>query len=142
MNDAACFFCLGPKEKAALRLQLLCEIMNRISAAPGLSLPTVEALTYQASIDVDFDGADYQTMALTGDLDLNASLNRPVAGHAKSVALVLTADGSDRNLTYNANWTAIGTAPSAVSAGKTGVVSLTAIGPNETDVLIVYQEEP
>jgi hypothetical protein len=145
MKSGKCFFGVGTKERQALKLQLLCEIQAAIAALGAVVAnlgPTVEAITYAASIDVDFDGADYQTIALTGDIDLNASLNRPVAGRAKSVALVLTADGSDRALTYNANWTAIGTAPTQVSAGKTGVVSLTAIGPDETDVLIVYQEEP
>ena len=147
MNDGKCFACLGVKERQALKLQLLCEIQSSIAAlAAAVSAatlpPTVEAIAYAASIDVDFDGADYQTVALTGDIDLNASLNRPAAGSAKSVALILTADGSDRALTYNANWTVIGAAPTQVSAGKTGVVSLTAIGPNETDVLLTYQEEP
>jgi len=145
MNSGKCFFGIGTKERQALKLQLLCEIQSAIAALGAVVAnlgPTVEAIAYAASIDVDFDGADYQTIALTGDIDLNASLNRPVAGRAKSVALVLTADGSDRALTYNANWTVIGTAPTQVTASKTGIVSLTAIGPNETDVLIVYQEEP
>jgi hypothetical protein len=143
MADGKCFYCLGAKEKAALRLQLLCEIKNSIGAvAAAATPPTVAAIAYAASIDVDLDGADYQTIALTGDLDLNATLNRPAAGFAKSVALIVAADGSDRNITYNANWTPIGTDPASVTANKTAVISITALGPNETDVLIVIQEQP
>jgi hypothetical protein len=141
MNAGKCFMHLGQKAQQALRLQLLCEISSRISAAVGGAL-TVEALAYAASINVDFDGADYQTVALTGPIALAASLNRPVTGRAKTVSLILTADGTDRALTYNANWTVIGAAPTQVSASKTGVVSLTAIGPNETDVILAYSEQP
>ena len=145
LNSGKCFFGVGTKERQALKLQLLCEIQSAIAALGAVVAnlgPTVEAIAYAASIDIDLDGADYQTLALTGDIDFNASLNRPAAGHAKSVAVVMTADGSDRNITYNASWTVIGAAPASIAAGKTGVFSITAIGPNETDVLIVYQEEP
>jgi len=145
MNSGKCFFGVGAKERQALKLQLLCEIQAAIAAlgaVVGNLAPTVAAIAYGASIDIDLDGADYQTVALTGDIDLNASLNRPVAGRAKAVAVVLTADGSDRALTYNASWVPVGTAPTQVSAGKTGVLSITAIGPDETDVIIAYQEEP
>lgn len=141
MNAGKCFVGIGQKAQQALRIQLLCEISSRIASLSGAGA-TVAAVAYAATVNPDFDGADYQTIALTGAIDLAASANRPAAGSAKSIALILTADGSDRALTYNANWTVIGTAPTQVSAGKTGVVSLTAIGPNETDVLITYQEEP
>jgi voltage-gated potassium channel Kch len=145
LNSGKCFFGVGTKERQALKLQLLCEIHAAIAALGAVVAnlgPTVEAITYGASIDINLDGADYQTLALAGDIDFNASLNRPVAGKAKAVAVVMTADGSDRTITYNANWTVIGTAPSTIAAGKTGVLSITAIGPDETDVLIAYQEEP
>lgn len=145
MNSGKCFFGVGTKERQALKLQLLCEIQAAIAALGSVVAnlgPTVAAIVYGASIDIDLDGADYQTLALTGDIDFNATLNRPTAGNAKAVAVVMTADGSDRNITYNANWTVIGSAPAAIAAGKTGVFSITALGPDETDVLIVYQEEP
>ena len=144
MDDAGCFACLGVKERQALKLQLLCEIKNSIAglAPPPAAVPTVAVVAYGATVNPDFDGADYQVIALTGDIDLAASANRPAVGFGKSIAIVMTADGVDRALTYNANWIVIGTAPTQVTANKTGVVSLTAIGPNETDVLITYQEEP
>jgi len=148
LNDGKCFYGVGAKEGIALRLQLLCEVKSGIdalsAAVSGLvgALPTVAAVTYAASVDVDLDLADYQTIALTGDIDFTTSLNRPATGFAKAVAMVLTADGSDRALTYNASWVPVGTAPTQVSAGKTGVLSITAIGPAETDVIIAYQEEP
>lgn len=140
MNDAVCFFGLGPKERQALKLQLLCEISQ--CATVVANGPTVAAVAYAAAINVDFNGADYQVIDLAGDIDLQASLNRPATGYAKSVCLRLNGDGSNRNLTYNANWTVVGTTPSTVTANKTGIVSLTALGPNETDVILVYQEEP
>jgi hypothetical protein len=111
-------------------------------AAAATALPTVEDLTYAASIDVDLDGADYQRIALAGDLDFNATLNRPAVGFAKAVAVVIQADGSNRNLTFPAAWTVVGAAPATITASKLGVVSITCLGPDETDVIYCYQEEP
>lgn len=145
MADGKCFSCIGPKEKSVLKLQMLCEIQSKIAtlaAAAAAAVPTVQNKDYAANFVVDFDGGDYQLLTLAGDINLASSLNRPVAGRAKSVALVITCDGSDRTLTYNANWTPIGTDPSGVTASKVAVVSITALGPDEDDILIVIQEQP
>lgn len=147
MDQAKCFTCLEGKQPMAVLLQMICNlqavIQQLITTIPAPATgPTVEDLVYAASIDIDLDGADYQRLTLAGDIDFNGSLNRPAVGFAKSVAVVITADGSDRTITYNASWTSIGAAPASIVAGKTGVLSITALGPAETDVLIVYQEEP
>ena len=149
MADGKCFTCLEPKQMQAVLLQLICELQETIDIliaaippAPTPDLgPTVEDLVYAAAIDVDLDGADYQRVALAGDIDFSATLNRPATGYAKAVAIIITADGSDRNLTFNANWTCVGTAPTQTAAGKVGVLSITALGPAETDVIYAYQEE-
>lgn len=146
MADGKCFGCLEPKQLAAVQLQMLCELKDRIetliAAIPAAEVgPTHEDLVYAASLDIDLDGADYQTVAITGDLDFNGTLNRPVAGLAKAVAVIIEADGSDRTLTFNANWTFMGTAPVDIAANKVGVLSITATGPNETDVICAYYVE-
>lgn len=153
MADGKCFQCLGPREMDAARLQLICDlkgqlesmatvINNLITAINDLQAgPTHEDLVYAATTVLNFDGADYQTVALTGDIDFASSLNRPAAGYAKAIAVIIEADGSDRTLTFNANWTFMGTAPADIAANKVGVLSLTATGPAEADVVCAYYVE-
>lgn len=144
MADAKCFMCLGHKESQIVLLQLLCELQagieSLVASIPATG-PTVADLVYATPLTLDFDGADYQRLALTGVINFSASTNRPGAGFAKAIAVVVTADGSNRALSVNANWTCIGAVPTQVTANKTGVLSLTALGPAETDVIYVYQEE-
>jgi len=143
MNDGKCFFPLHGKAREAVKLQLLCEIKSAIAslAAAASALPTVLDIPYEANKDIDLDYADYQMLALTGDISFDATLNRPPAGSAKAVAIIIDADASDRTFTFNANWTPIGTTPTGITASKRGVLSITALGPDETDVIYAYLEE-
>jgi len=151
MNDGKCFHCLGQKEKAALKLQLLCDINSRIAAlAPlvGAGL-TYQALTYAASMTLDFDGADYQILRPGGDVDFIASANRPptvvapVIGVAKTFSVVIdnTVIVADANLSFHISWTFVGAAPTLIAAGKVGVLSMTALGSAETDVICAWNVE-
>jgi hypothetical protein len=147
--DGKCFDCLEPKQMQAVLLQLVCELKEQIEAlvaaiptpTPPDEGPTAEDLVYATPMTLDFDGADYQTVALTGVISFSASTNRPTVGYAKAIAVIIEADGSDRALSFNANWTFVGTEPTQIAANKVGVLSLTAVGPDETDVICAYQEE-
>jgi hypothetical protein len=149
MADGKCFTCLEPKQMQAVLLQLVCELqtgmteliteINTLIAATGG--PTASDLVYATPMTLDLDGADYQTVALTGNINFSATSNRPALGLAKAIAVIIEADGSIRTLTFNANWTFVGTLPADIQANKVGVLSVTAVGPNETDVICAYQEE-
>lgn len=147
--DGKCFGCLEQKQMQAVLLQLLCELKAKIEAlvaaipapTPADEGPTAEDLVYATPLTLDFDGADYQTVALTGDIDFSASTNRPAVGYAKAIAVIIEADGSDRALSFNASWTFVGALPTQIVASKVGVLSVTAVGPDETDVICAYQEE-
>ena len=149
MADGKCFTCLEPKQMQAVLLQLVCELQSGmteliteintlIAATEG---PTASDLVYATPMTLDLDGTDYQTVALTGNIDFSATSNRPTLGLAKAIAVIIEADGSIRTLTFNANWTFVGTLPADIQANKVGVLSVTAVGPNETDVICAYQEE-
>lgn len=146
MVSGKCFVPLEPKQLAAVQIQLLCDLktamQSAISALPACCEARVEALEYAATMELDFDGEKYQTVTLTGDVDFATSINRPAAGSAKSIVVIITCDGSDRNLAFNANWIAIGNDPATITASKVAVLSLTAIGPAETDVLRAYNVQP
>ena len=108
------------------------------SWAPLLSSGTVVATT--GTIALDFLGANFQTETLTGD-PFFITTNR-VNGGFLSVRLL--PNGSTRTISFSSGWSWLGTAQSSISLGegKLAVLSLTAYGPNETDVIAVYAAQP
>jgi len=100
--------------------------------------PTHSTLTYAATVTPDFTGDDYKTVTLTGDIDFTASSNR-AAG--RSVVIRVVGDGSQRTLAFNASWTFLGTKPATLAANKDAVLSLTAFGANESDVVACWGVE-
>jgi hypothetical protein len=143
--DGRCFGCLEPKQMQAVLLQLVCELQAQIAvlvaAIPAQDTgPTSEDLVYGTPLTLDFDGADYQTIALTGNINFSASANRPALGLAKVIRVVIQADGTDRTLSFNAGWICIGATPAGILASANGLLTVMALGPDETDVVFVYDE--
>lgn len=96
-------------------------------------------LTYAATVTADFMGDEYRILTLAGDVEFITS-NR---GDARAIAIEIIADGSNRNFTFPAGWTWLGDGePASISANKVGVLSLTCLGANDTDVIAVYAVEP
>ena len=96
-------------------------------------------LTYAATVTADFMGDEYRILTLAGDVEFITS-NR---GQARSIAIEIIADGSNRNFTFPAGWTWLGDGePPSIDANKVGVLSLTCLGANDTDVIAVYAAEP
>jgi hypothetical protein len=114
-------------------------IDNGVVARENLDLPITaqSALAYAASVAIDFDGDDYKTVTLAGDIEFTTT-NR---GAAKSVTIHITCDGSNRNFTFPAGWTFIGTAPTGIDANKLGVLSVTCFGANDSDIVAAYNVE-
>lgn len=136
LRAGACYLELTAQQQRAVELQLLCAILDAGSSTTWT--PTSGTLNYAATVTANFDGDDYQTVTLAGDIDFSASSNR---GAAKSIAIRVLADGSDRALTFNANWRFLGAIPASIAANKVGVLSLTAFGNAETDVVAVWAVE-
>lgn len=107
------------------------------AAGPAWS-PSHSTLTYGASVTVDFDVDDYRTVTLTGDINFADSANR--AAGKSCVVRVLT-DGSPRALAFNAGWVFLGTAPTTQAASKTGILTLTCFGADESDIVAAYSVE-
>lgn len=93
-------------------------------------------LTFAATTNIDFDGALYQNVSLTGNITFTTS-NR-VAGKMATVRII--ADGSTRTFTFPA-WKFMGAIPANIAANKTAILSLTAFGSAETDVVAAYAVE-
>lgn len=105
----------------------------------GSGAPTHSDLTYAASVALDFAGDGYRTLALTGDVTFTSSNRAP----ARAVAIRIIGDTVERTLTLNEAWKWLGAVkPTVLGAGKVTVLSLTAFGVNEGDVLAAYVVEP
>lgn len=105
-----------------------------------VSRPGHAAVTYSASLNFSMLGALIQTVGLTGDLDVN--LTNVAAG--RTVEVILTADGTPRNLTWDAGIVWLGVAaPATLPAGKTGSARFRAkSGTISGGVFATWEEEP
>jgi hypothetical protein len=101
--------------------------------APATSFSTI---TYGASVSLDFASLDaqYRTISLTGDLELTTSN----LANGRTLVLRLVADASQRTLTFPTDWKFLGSKPANIAASKTGVLSLTAFGTTNADVVAAY----
>lgn len=100
--------------------------------------PTHSTLTYAGTTDLDMDGNGFQTVTLTGNVTFTTS-NR-AAGRCKTIRIV--GDTSTRTLTFP-SWTFVGAAaPASLAANKDAVLTITAFGTADTDVVAAYAVEP
>ena len=95
------------------------------------------ALTYAATVDLDFTGNSYRTLALTGNVTFTSS-NR-AAG--RTVTVKIAADASARTLTFPAGWKFVGSKPTDIAASKTGILTVTCFGSADTDAVAAYAVE-
>jgi hypothetical protein len=96
-------------------------------------------LTYSATTNIDFDGDDYRSLTLAGNVTFTTS-NR---GAPKSITIRIIGDGSLRTLTFPAGWTFLGDgAPVSLAANKDAVLSVTCFGSADSDIVAAYAVEP
>lgn len=99
---------------------------------------THSTLTYAATTNIDMDTDGFQTVTLTGDITFTTS-NR-AAGRSKTIRIV--GDSSLRTFTFP-SWTFIGAAaPASLEANKDAVLTITAFGTADTDIIAAYAVEP
>lgn len=103
---------------------------------PAMSAGTV---TFASTTNINFNGKTIQSIALTGDITFTTS-NVTIG---KGVVVKLTSDASIRSFTFPGTWTFIGTtAPASIAASKKAVLSLTAFGSGDSNVIAAYAVEP
>ncbi len=105
------------------------------AAGPAGSYPH-NTLTYAASLALDFATDGYYSLSLTGDVTFTTS-NRSAG---KALSIRVAADNSSRTLTFPTGWKwlNVASAPASIAAQKTGVLSVTAFGTAETDIVAVW----
>ena len=100
---------------------------------------THSTLTYAGTTNIDLDGDGFQTVTLTGVITFTTS-NR-AAGRSKTIRII--GDTSSRALTWPAGWTWVGAAaPTALAANKDAILTITAFGTADTDIVAAYAVEP
>lgn len=105
--------------------------------APATSFST---LTYGASVAVDFAALDGQarTITLSGNLELTSS---NLAAGRRTVIRMLPG-ASQRTLTFPVGWVFVSTKPANIAANKSGILSLTAFGTTDGDVIAAWAVQP
>ena len=98
---------------------------------------THSTLTYAGTTDIDLTGDDFRTITLTGNITFTTS-NRAAA---RSITLKIIGDSSLRTFTFP-SWKFVGgAAPASLAANKIAVLTITAFGTADTDIVAAYAAE-
>jgi hypothetical protein len=104
------------------------------TATNGLDSPA-----YAASLPLDFLGKPIVTVTLAGNIQFTTT-NRTAA---YTVTVRIVCDASNRTFTWPAGWSWLSiTPPAGISASKVAVLSITAFGTNNADVVAAYAVTP
>ena len=119
----------GNKTKTRTWAQLVSNLAELFQSKPIQS-----ALTYAATINLDFNSDTIRTITLTGDLTLGTPTNIAVG---KEKILIVKASGAARTVTISFG---ISTSPAIVPlpAGKTAFISFYCQSTNASDILWSY----
>ncbi len=116
------------------------DAMTGALAVPVLRV-NLAAITYASSIAVSLQDTGFQTVTLTGNVVLSTTNRAISGGPVRSVTLKILCDGTDRTLGFAAGIKFVGSKPVTIVANKTGILSLTSLGPNESDTLAAWAVE-
>jgi hypothetical protein len=87
---------------------------------------------------VDLTGNAYRTITATNDINFIQSTNRAAV---RTTVVRIDPNGTNRNLSFNASWSFLGTRPTNVLSTNIGVLTVVAFGTAETDILAAYSVE-
>jgi hypothetical protein len=94
-------------------------------------------VSYSSTVNIDFDTNEE---IILGQLTGNITFTSSNEAKGKHKTIHMESDGSARSFTFP-DWFFYGTEPSATTASKKSVLSLTCLGTADTDVRAVYVEE-
>ena len=101
----------------------------------------VTTLIYVLNMIIDLNAAQYQTVSLTGNTTLTTT-SRPSAG-SRSATVFFAASGGTRTVNCNASWKNYGASSTiTIPSGKEAFLTITALGPNETDIRCNWGLQP
>lgn len=86
------------------------------------------------TVTIDFAGTGYRTHAVTGNITYTTS--NVSAG--VTISLRVGPSGTERTLTFPADWKFISEKPDVIEANQTGVLTLTAFGSSNSDIIAAW----
>lgn len=100
---------------------------------------TTQSISYDGTNLLDFATTGLASLSLTGD----SVFTTTNLASGKNMTIRILSDGSTRNFTFPSGWVFLGSAaPASIAASKTAVLTLTAFGTNDSDVVAGYSVEP
>jgi hypothetical protein len=101
----------------------------------------VTALATSGTIDLDFNGAGYRTMAnITGTTTFTAS--NYSAGETVTVRIINGSASTTRTINFPAGWVFVGPEPTNIAPLKTGILTITSFGTTEADCVAAWAVSP
>jgi hypothetical protein len=126
-----------PETDGTLVVETAAQILQNKELGSGMS-QTHATITYAATTNLDLSLTSLQSVSLTGSVTFTTS--NKAAGRSKTVRII--GDGSIRTFTFPA-WKFIGAAaPASLAATKTAILTITAFGTADTDIVAAYAVEP
>ena len=115
---------------------------NNIDNVQNIIHDQTDYASVTGATTVNFGHDQLQTYALTGNITISTSGS--AAG--KSKTMKITPDGTDRTVTVPATWTWVGTNPTTsnvitITASKTAILTLTAFGGGDANIVAAYAVE-
>lgn len=100
-------------------------------------------ITSGATIAIDLNATQYQTLALATDATTVTTSNRS-ASKGRATTIFVLASGAQRTFTLNGSWRNFngGSTSVVIPSGKEASISLFCTGSAETDVRVVYTIQP
>ena len=97
------------------------------------------ALNYSTTPQIDFAGDAYKTLVMAGDVTFSTA-NRAAA---RAVTVRIIGDSVAHNLAFPGTWTWLGgAAPTSIAGSKVGILSVTAFGTSDGEVVAAYAVSP
>lgn len=125
---------LGSDSSASFAaLKFLIGTLGNVSQAITAITPTAGT-----SYTVDMT-QPFRTITTNSQIDFTATSNRPAANYGITTTVRINTSASIRALTFPASWVFLGTAPTSLPANKVAILSLTAFGTAETDIVAAYR---
>lgn len=99
---------------------------------------THQTLTFGGTTTLDFNGSTYQTVVLTGSVQIEA-VNMSLI---KTITARFVASGSTWGMAFPGAWVFLTDPPTELEASKTGILSLTSFGTSYSDIVAAYAAQP
>lgn len=116
-------------------------VLDEIPEIKGVMENILEITTVAAAsgaIAISMTAGGVQNRTINGTASFTASDIDAVPGFSFTISVFLTASGGDQAVSFDSNWKWIGSKPTSIASGVTGMLTLTNRGSASTDIVASY----